>query len=324
MLGRPDFPTDVILDTDAYNEVDDQFAIAYLLSNGAKLRVKGINAAPFVNGKSAGPGDGMQKSFDEIKKICKLMKRTGVSVYQGSEAFLPDEKTFIDSEAAENIVKTAKKYSSEKPLYIAAVGAITNIASAILMSPDIIDKIVVVWLGGHAYHTAHTKEYNMFQDVAAARIVFGCGVPFVQLPCAGVVSAFTISEAELTKWLKGKNPVCDYLASNTISEMNSNTPWTRVIWDVTAVAWLLWENYTEDYIVHAPVPQYSGKFLKDEKGRYTKNIVYNDPDELVRDIYDPSVNISYGFNQNNHLMKCVHTINRDLLVADLFKKLTGE
>ena len=54
-----------------------------------------------------------------------------------------------------------------------SIGAITNIASAILMNPEIVNRMVVVWLGGHALSWPDTEEFNMVQDIAAARIVFG-------------------------------------------------------------------------------------------------------------------------------------------------------
>lgn len=48
-LQYPLNKVDVVLDTDAYNEVDDQFAIAYLLSAKEKLNTLAIYAAPFYN-----------------------------------------------------------------------------------------------------------------------------------------------------------------------------------------------------------------------------------------------------------------------------------
>ena len=73
----------------------------------------------------------------------------------------------------------------DQPLYVVAIGAITNVASALLMKPEIAEKIVLVWLGGHAWTWPDTREFNLIQDVAAARVVFGCGVPLVQLSCMG-------------------------------------------------------------------------------------------------------------------------------------------
>ena len=62
-------------------------------------------------------------------------------------------------------------------LYVAAIGAITNVASAILMKPEIINKIVVVWLGGHALNWKDTREYNLHQDIHASRIIFNSEFP---------------------------------------------------------------------------------------------------------------------------------------------------
>ena len=293
-LERPKSKIDVVLDTDAYNEIDDQFAIAYMLANKEKLNVKAIFAAPFYNSKSSGPKDGMEKSFDEIKKVLFMIGGTeNTEVYKGSEQFLKDEKTPVISPAAEHFAKLAEQYSPQNPLYTVAIGAITNIASAILINPKIIDNIVIVWLGGNALHWNDTKEFNLYQDVASARIIFGCGAPVVQLPCAGVVSAFTISEAELEKWLLGKNKISDYLAGNTIAEASSyaeGKPWTRVIWDVTAVAWLIDGKFFGERLEKSPIPEYDGH---------------------------------YAYDGNRHFIKYIYHVNRDALVEDLFEKLIG-
>ena len=71
-LERPTGPVDVVLDTDTYNEVDDQFALSYLLASQDQLRVKALYAAPFFNENSTGPADGMEKSYQEILKLLGL------------------------------------------------------------------------------------------------------------------------------------------------------------------------------------------------------------------------------------------------------------
>ena len=90
-LSVPSSPVDVVLDTDTYNEIDDQFAIAYLLSCKEKLRTKAIYAAPFFNANSTGPADGMEKSYLEIFKVLDLMGERA-EVFKGSDSFLKDEK----------------------------------------------------------------------------------------------------------------------------------------------------------------------------------------------------------------------------------------
>ena len=293
-LTVPAGKVDVVLDTDAYNEIDDQYAIAYLLKNKEKLNTVRIYAAPFfheMNKKSVSVKDGMEKSYNEILKILSLMNEKQ-TVLRGSEEFLPDEKTPVVSEAAKDLASLAMNYTPENPLYVVAIGAITNVASAILINPAIIDNIVVVWLGGHALHYHDTKEFNMFQDVAASRVVMSSGAPLALLPCNGVVSGFTISKPELEYWLVGKNPLATYLAENTIATADSyakGKPWTRVIWDVTAVAWLL-----------------------NDKNRFMRSRRIKTPLSSYDNIYNESC---------EHECEYVYAINRDALMKDLIDKI---
>ena len=238
-LERPNHPVDVVLDTDTFNEIDDQYALAYLIKSLEKLRLQAVYAAPFFNNKSTGPEDGMLKSYQEILNILTLMDREDLkaNVFKGSTRYMPDERTPVDSDAARDLVTRAMAHTSENPLYVVAIAAITNVASALVMKPEIRDRIVLVWLGGNSLEWPHNKEFNLYQDVAGARVVFGCGVPLVQLPCMGVVSAFRTTGPELIHHLRGKNKLCDYLVNVTTEEAiacGGNSAWSRPIWDVTA------------------------------------------------------------------------------------------
>ena len=292
LLEMPRHTVDVVIDTDAYNEIDDQFAISYALRSPERLNVQALYAAPFLNHRSTSPEDGMVKSEKEIHKLLALLGEER-EVYAGSRTYLPDENTPVISPAAEDLSRRAMAYSPEEPLYVVALGAITNVASALLLNPAIADRIVVVWLGGHALEWPDNREFNMQQDVAAARVVYGSGAPLVMLPCCGVVSAFTTTGPELDHWLRGKNALCDYLVQNTVDEAESyarGQAWSRVIWDVTAVAWLLNDGhrFMADRLISTPVPQY------DHHWRITADAP---------------------------LCRYVFTIHRDSLFTDLFTKL---
>lgn len=295
-LKRPEGRIDVVLDTDTYNEIDDQFALAYLLRSGDKLNVRAIYAAPFYNEKSEGPADGMEKSYQEILRILELMGRRDLEklVYRGSCSYLKNETEPVHSPAAEHLMRLAMEYTPQKPLYVAAIGAITNVASALLMQPEIRDRIVLVWLGGNAHGWPDNREFNLMQDVAAARVVFGCGAALVQLPCMGVVSSFTTCEGELERFLRGKNALCDYLTDLAEREGAAGSScrcWTRVIWDVTVVGWLLNKGFTRDVLVPAPIPQYDHR---------------------------------YSFDPERHPIRYIYHIERDRLFEDLFRRLADE
>ncbi len=274
----PRGPVDLVIDSDTYNEIDDQFAIAYAVNAPEKIRVQALYAAPFFNDHSTGPADGMEKSYREIHRLLELSGKE-YPVFRGAVSYLGDENHPVVSEAAGDLVSRAGNYTPERPLYVVSIGAITNIASALLMQPGIVDRIVVIWLGGNALHWPDNQEFNCRQDVAAARVVMNSGVPLILLPCMGVVSAFATTGPELEYWLHGKGKLCDYLVENTVAEAESYAKgkvWSRVIWDVTAVGWLMNEQnrLMLDRLVPTPVPEYNHHYTLDP-GRPLCRMVYH-------------------------------------------------
>ena len=288
-LEIPTGPVDMVLDTDAYNEIDDQFAISYALHATEKLNVLALYAAPFFNNRSNSPADGMERSYQEILKLLRLSKLE-CPVYRGSDRYLPDEQTPVASDAAKHLTELAMRYSPEKPLYVVAIGAITNVASALLMKPEIADNIVVVWLGGNALEWHDNIEFNIRQDVASARVVFASGAPLVMLPCLGVVSTFTSTEPELTYWLKGKNDLCDYLVQHTVEAANEYAKgrvWSRVIWDVTTVGWLLNDGrrFMLDKLIPTPIPEYDHHYAQDPRRPLCRYVYHINRDALMGDLF---------------------------------------
>lgn len=303
-LVWPKEPVDVVMDTDTFNEIDDQFALAYLIKSSNRCHLKAIYAAPFYNRKSTSPKDGMNKSYDEIMHLLRLMHRSDLEsiVYHGSDRYLKTDQEPVESAAAKNLVELAKHYSLDHPLYVIATAAITDIASAILMDASIVNRIVVVWLGGHAHSWQNTAEFNMVQDFIGSRVLFNSGVALVQLPCLGVVDHFAISRAELEDRLNGQNELCDYLVRLTVADQNANgqqQAWSRIIWDVTAVAWLIDESFTNSRLVPTPYIESDPRYDIFHDGHY-----------------------QYAFNQSRPLMRYVYQIDRDPILEDLVNKLT--
>ena len=287
-LLPPTGPVDAVLDSDTYNEVDDQFAMSYMLKRTDRICTKAIYAAPFFNSRVESVAAGMERSYQEIVTLQKLLK-TDVPAFRGSTGYLPNEQTAVDSEAARHLVELAKAYSPEKPLYVVAIGAITNVASALILDPSIAENIVIVWLGGSALHRTDETEFNMVQDYAAARVIFGCGAPVVMLPCAGVVDVFRTSEWELKHWLAGKNELCDYLIETVLEEVYryaKGKPWTRIIWDVTAVAWLTGaDTFMKHRLEDNIIPQDDATYLRDSS-RSIRYVYEIKRDQLFEDLFN--------------------------------------
>lgn len=289
MLTPPTGLVDVVIDTDAYNEIDDQFAVSYAFRRPDRINVRAVYAAPFLNQRSSSPADGMEKSYKEILRLLALLG-TERPVFRGAPSYLPDEGTPVASPAAEDLVRRAMAYSPQRPLYVACLGAITNIASALLMKPEIADRIVVIWLGGHGMGWMDNNEFNLRQDIAAARIIYGSGVPLVMLPCQTVVSAFATTGPELDYWLRGRNPLCDYLVQNTVDEADSyakGQAWSRTIWDVTAIAWLVNDekNFLWSRLIPTPLPGYDLQWEFPEGTPPCRYVFHVFRDKLFTDLF---------------------------------------
>ena len=137
----------MVLDTDTYNEIDDQFALVYA-ALPEKLNVEAVYAAPFTNDRSTGPGDGMEKSYEEILRLLERLHMDAEGfVYRGSTDYLSRGKP-QRSAAVDDLIRRAVAAPDDDPLYVVAVGAIANVAAALLLEPDLVRKIVVVWLVG--------------------------------------------------------------------------------------------------------------------------------------------------------------------------------
>ena len=280
----------IILDTDTYNEIDDQFALAYAMLSPDKVELLSVNAAPFLNSRSTSAGDGMEKSYNEIFRIMKLVDpEAKIPVYRGSTSFLTDKNTPVESPACDNIINTVM--NSDEPVYIVALGAITNVASAIIKCPEIVNRTVVIWLGGHALHWQDTREFNLKQDVAAAQIVLDSKVPFVQIPCNGVCTEFLTTIPELEYYLRGKNELCDYLVDIVSSYTKKPYGWSKVVWDVTAIAAIVEPKALDMVIIPTPILTDDCHFAKDDA---------------------------------RHPFIYVRRIRRDPIYADMFEKLANK
>ena len=304
-MNVPAKPIRLAIDTDAKNEVDDQFAIAWAAASPDRFRLEALYAAPFshdcfrdlaqdqhladlavsMNGHSESPEDGMNQSYDEIRRILSLMnEETEGRVFRGSPRYLRSREEPVKSSAAEDLIRRCM--TSEEPLYVVAIGALTNIASALIMEPKIADRMVLVWLGGHMPAYGHGIEFNLIQDVFAAQTVFDSGVPMIWVPCNNVASHLTISESELRLYLARKGPVSDALCSRVFSTFRNpaavvakmkfhrstslaenldqsasyldrfrteeRVAWSRIIWDISTIAALKNPNWTPSKLIPTP------------------------------------------------------------------------
>jgi inosine-uridine nucleoside N-ribohydrolase len=280
-----------VLDTDTYNEIDDQFALVHMLLSPERIALEAIYAAPFHNSRSTGPGHGMELSYEEI---LRLLERLNVSaeglVHRGVTDYVGPAKQPRDGAAVDDLIARARVSSPDDPLYIVAIGAISNVASALLKAPDIIDRAVVVWLGGHSLEWPHQREFNLKQDLGGAQVLFDSGVPLVLVPCMGVASHLLSSVPEIERHVEPHGEIGRFLAERYKGYSTDHVAWSKEIWDMAAVGWLLDPAWAPSVLAPTPVL---------------------------------STELTYGVDRARHPLRLVTQIKRDLILRDFVGKLAA-
>ena len=293
LLSRPNVAAGklprVVLDTDAYNEIDDQFALAHVLLSPDRLHLEAIYAAPFHNTRSDGPGDGMEKSYEEIQRILDAVGLTEIAVRRGATDWLTGNNPAARIPAVDDLIERALS-NTESPLYVIAIGAPTNISTALLLAPEIIPRIVVVWLGGNSLSWPTAREFNLQQDLRASQLLFDSGVALVHVPCLNVADHLITTSAEIEQYVRPAGSVGDFLAARYADHVEAGPGVSKVIWDLAAVGWVLGASWTTTVLRHSPV-------LTSE--------------------------MTWSLDPGRHLIGEVTVVNRDAIFTDLFRRLAA-
>lgn len=354
LLRVPTGTVRCVIDTDARNEIDDQFALVWALLSQDQLKIEGIYAAPYsyrnrlselrmahkirLGAKTARakdltflqrythqldrldaqgmdifddrqvdpqgmtmvtPDEGMEKSYQEILTVCdKMGINFADKVFRGANRYLESYDTPVQSEAVEHLIDMAKSASTDQPLYIVAIGAPTNIASALLLAPEILPNIVVTWTAGYPSTVTGIlqESFTMEQDMFSSQLLFDSGVPLVYLPGYHVGAQLRLSLPEVEAWVRGNGVIGDYLYElythnphHAFHGLSDHFARTWVIWDLINFAWLMRPDWVPSHIIDAPHLTDDRKWLR--------------------------------LRQPRHIMREALDVNRDAVFRDFFGKL---
>ncbi|WP_327581583.1 nucleoside hydrolase [Nonomuraea sp. NBC_00507] len=240
----------MIIDTDAKNEADDQFAIVHALLSPS-LDIRGFIAAHFGNRRTR---RSMEESREEIDLLLRLMKLEA-NVVNGAPYALPDVRRPVESEGARLIIDEAMRDVPE-PLYVAFFGPLTDMASALLLEPRIAERdVTVVWIGGGA-----GPEFNLSNDIVAANLVFSSRLKVWQVPSA-TYRMMAVGYAELDAKVAPCGEIGAYLVRQLVEwneRAHGGSIEFRVLGDSPAVGLLLHPDCGQWAERPAPTFRYDG------------------------------------------------------------------
>lgn len=240
------------------------------------------------------PAHGMELSYLEIEKIYdKLGMASSGKVFRGATEYMSAADQPVQSDAVDVIIDCAKSGSS--PLYIAALGCVTNIASALLRAPEIRENIVVVWTSAYPSDAKHCNRpsLNLVQDVHASRLIFDSGVPHVYLPGYHVGAQLKISLPEMESFISDSGAIGEYLHHlythnplHTMFALSDTQRRTWVIWDIINIAWLINPEWVPTMLTTSPILD-SELYWQKEQGRHLMREAHDvQRDEIFIHMYD--------------------------------------
>lgn len=282
----PEKQVRLIMDSDAKNEADDQFALVQGLLS-PKLDVVGMVAAHYGNRVS----DSMERSYREMELIMDKLHFTKEGIlYRGCERSLDETGAPVCSEGVRFIIDEAMR-EDERPLYITLMGPLTDVAAAYLLEPRIAGRIKVVWIGGGPYPHGG-PEFNLGNDIRACNVVFGSAIEVWQVP-KNVYEMMPVSLAELEHRVYPCGEIGAYLFSQLMEHAWSdnakkNTFRTGESWvlgDSPSIGLILFEDRFSFTWTQAPHVTQDYQYYPDQRNRPIR--VYRSVDSrlILEDLY---------------------------------------
>jgi inosine-uridine nucleoside N-ribohydrolase len=280
----------VWLDADTGNEMDDLYAIARLVKEPG-LKIAGLSSAHFNNPDllvfekwNAYDTKGLNTVHESQRlneQILKSMGRTDIPFPLGADRQIGRAwggRDPRDSPAARSIIETVRSLPEGQKLDIITIGAVTNVASALIIAPEIISKIRCFTLGASYKPESgvwNKNEFNVRNDLNAFDYLLDCeGLDLTIMP---LEAAFPLQfdRDETYKKLNEKTGIQFILKERWI--VHNPESKTRVMWDLALVEAYL--NPEKATAIKASVPP-------ENRQREIKVYTKIKHEELARDFWE--------------------------------------
>lgn len=276
----------IIICSDAKNEADDQYALVHaMLTN--KFIIKGLVAGHFRDHWTN------HLSYAEMVKLAKLTNTYGeYPIVLGADQKLVNIKEYEVSAGTRLIIEEALKEDS-LPLYVLNIGALADLAVALLEEPKITSKMTAIWVGGGRYPKG-SKECNLGNDLIAANYVFASELPLWQIP-SNVYKTTLVSLAQLKLRVAPMGKLGNYLYEQLITFMKTNAK--EKSW-INPECWVMGDSGA------------IGVLLEEQKSYYQ---------EIIAPIFDEEHH--YIYNQKNRKIRVYQQLNNYFVIEDMLSKI---
>ncbi len=245
-------PVRIIVDADTANEIDDLYAIVRALV-APEFKVEGVTSAHFTRSTEA--NDTVHRSQALNEQLLQAMNLQDVIPHPvGGDRSMPAPDVPVDSPAARLIIERAHAGSADDKLTVVALGACTNLASALVLDPSIESKVVFAFIDGDYKHGQWGPGiFNWRNDIHAVKAIFESNVDYVHMPARSVSVEMKLLKQDVDEHLKGRGGVWDVLVDRWETFPRTAKSREKVMWDVALIEALLRPELATPVIVGAPI-----------------------------------------------------------------------
>ena len=240
---RSDRIKDIIVDCDMGADGDDQFALGYALASEDRVRVLAVTCAPYNENSNETVESGKKESEDIINAARATVKYGAIA---GCPDYITRKGDAVDCNAVSEIARIVRE--AEGPVYSVSTGCITNIASALMLYPDIREKLICIWLALDGLDSStNTGEYNYHNDIDGGKRFFELCENIVLVEAGRTVGPFRRTNEEIEEQYNS-SPLARFLAKR-FREIG----WAQGLWDLCAESVLILPDACDIRITACPV-----------------------------------------------------------------------
>jgi inosine-uridine nucleoside N-ribohydrolase len=251
-VSAKDAAVRVIVDADTANEIDDLYAIVRALV-APEFRVEGLTSAHFT--RSTESNDTVHHSQRFNEQILDAMHlRDSIPHPVGAERSMPAPNVPVDSPAARWIIERAHAGGPDDKLLVIALGACTNLASALVIDPSIESKVVFAFIDGDFKDRQWGPGiFNWRNDIHAVKAIFESKVEYVHMPARSVSIEMQLTKQAVDEHLKGQGGVWDLLVERWETFPRTAKSQSKVMWDIALIEAILRPELATAVMVGAPI-----------------------------------------------------------------------
>lgn len=234
--------TSIILDADTGNEVDDYYALARAFVEPS-WDIICLNATQWQSSQWAIP-ESMENSH-RLNQVLISEMGLDIKTRRGGVNRMFDWGDMAQhSAAAYEIIKQVKKLPKNEKLSIIALGALTNVASAIYIDSLVASKVKLYWLGttyDFKKGILKRQDFNCMMDQQAVEVVLMSGVEMHVMP-VNIAIEMKFNYEETAKKLPEENNLTKLLLERWNQHLDGGRK-ERIIWDLALIQAIIFPGW---------------------------------------------------------------------------------